>query len=320
MLTIVVARYKEDVAWLNDLPADWRVYLYNKGPAIAPGTLRRPGIEVRALPNHGLEASAYLYHLRHHFNAGEGEFTVFTQADPFPHSPGFLQLLDVAAGWRDIQPLSVQWLAAKNVPPRHLLLKDRRAWVGDIPVYTEYFSLHTCTPVAYFDVAAWRLFTQYRVDHNLGSGDNLVEHFFELCGLQWLADEVRGADVGVFSYGAIFGVRNSRVAAFLERARPHLERMELLTRSALVFSYMLERCWLHLFGEPVIRFAPLHSPNAAAPVAESEVPKTFIETDATTLADAELAALRTPHYEVWGGVGGPDPKVWGGWGRPDPKP
>jgi hypothetical protein len=258
MLSIVVARYTEDLTWLDQLPADARVIVYNKGPEVASGTIRE-GIVVRPLPNHGRESGTYLHHLRSHFHPADGEFTVFTQADPFKHSPGFLQLMEQPQYWRDVQPLSVQWLEAMNIPPHDLVASDVRDWIGDIPLRTEHFSLHTWAPVAFFDQGAFRAGDEYRADHSLPSGITILEHFLELCGLDWLADEVHGGDVGLFAYGAIFAVRNSRIADFLEHAWPQLERMDLLTRAAPYYPYIFERCWLHMFGEPVIRFPELRS-------------------------------------------------------------
>lgn len=300
MLTIVVARYKEDVAWLNELPADCGVHLYNKGPEIPPGTLR-PGIEVHGLPNTGREAHTYLHHLRTRFKADEGEFTVFTQADPFEHSPGFLHLLKLAAHWRDVQPLSLCWMASKDIPPRHLISMDRRDWLGGVPIRSEYFSLHTLAPVAFLDMGGWGLYNSYRLDHKLGTGHKAIEHFFGLCGLHWLAEQARDADIGAFAWGAIFAVRNSRIAAFLERARPQLERMEVLTSAAAsLYACMFERCWLLIFGEPMIRFPALRS-EAAAGAPQSATTEPFLEAVLAASADAELATLRRrlSDHEAW---------------------
>lgn len=300
MLTIVVARYKEDVAWLNELPADCGVHLYNKGPEIPPGTLR-PGIEVHGLPNTGREAHTYLHHLRTRFKADEGEFTVFTQADPFEHSPGFLHLLKLAAHWRDVQPLSLCWMASKDIPPRHLISMDRRDWLGGVPIRSEYFSLHTLAPVAFLDMGGWGLYNSYRLDHKLGTGHKAIEHFFGLCGLHWLAEQARDADIGAFAWGAIFAVRNSRIAAFLERARPQLERMEVLTSAAAsLYACMFERCWLLIFGEPMIRFPALRS-EAAAGAPQSATTEPFLEAVLAASADAELATLhrRLSDHEAW---------------------
>ena len=312
MLNIVVARYTEDVAWLNQLPEDARVYLYNKGPEIPAGTLRS-SIRVEALRNTGRESGTYIHHLRHNFRADEGEFTVFTQGDPFEHAPGFMQLMSLARFWRDIQPLSVQWIEAKNIPPRKIVGGDLRDWIGDLPVRTEHFSLSTWAPLAFFDEGAWGIGNMYRQKHMLPSGTNILEHFFDLCGLDWLAQRAQDADVGVFSYGAIFAVRNHLVADFVESARPHLEKIDLLTRADLNYGYIFERCWMHLFGEPFIRFPALRSQAVeralagqgdASQAAPAPEPMGAAEiASAPTAAAAQggdLSAIRRAAYDAWG--------------------
>lgn len=310
MLNIVVARYTEDVAWLNQLPADARVFLYNKGPAIEPGTLRED-IRVIPLRNTGRESGTYIHHLRHDFDASAGEFTVFTQADPFEHAPGLLQLLGLVRYWRDVQPLSVQWIEERNIPPRKVLGDDLRDWIGDLPIRAEHFSLLTWAPIGFFDEGAWGIGNTYRQKHMLPSGTNIIEHFFELCGLDWLAERARGQDVGVFSYGAIFAVRNRLIADFLERAAPHLEKIDLLTRADLNYGYIFERCWMHLFGEPFIRFPAVRSPEvdralqaaeertAATPTVSA--PSTAPDAASTTAkATSDIGATRRAAYEAWG--------------------
>lgn len=311
MLNIVVARYTEDVAWLNQLPQDAKIYLYNKGPEIPAGTLRA-NIQVQALKNTGRESGTYIHHLRTNFRADEGDFTVFTQADPFEHAPGFIELMKLPRFWRDIQPLSVQWIEDRNIPPRKIVAEDLRDWIGDLPIRTEHFSLTTWAPLAFFDEGAWGIGNTYRQKHMLASGTNIIEHFFDLCGLDWLAQRAQGADIGVFSYGAIFAVRNSLVADFVQRAQPHLEKIDLLTRADLNYGYIFERCWMHLFGEPFLRFPALRSeaveralagqpqvaPAAAAP-APAPVAAPAVAAAAAP-AGNDAGSIRRAAYDAWG--------------------
>lgn len=314
MLNIVIARYKEDVAWINTLPENVRVYLYNKGPDIPEGTLR-PGVRIERLPNTGRESGTYIHHLRHNFKASEGEFTVFTQADPFEHAPAFLHLLRCPELWRDIQPMSLQWIEEKKIPPTKLLADDQRDWIGDLPIRTEHFSLHTWAPLSFFDEGAWGIGQTYRQKHMLPSGTNIIEHFFELCGLDWLAERARGTDVGLFSYGAIFAVRNRLIADFVERARPHLEKIDLLTRADLNYGYIFERCWMHLFGEPFVRFDAIRSGAVeramASPAVAASLPRVLPpeaapqQAVATSSADTSstqvsIDMLRTQAYQALG--------------------
>jgi hypothetical protein len=67
-----------------------------------------------------------------------------------------------------------------------------------------------------------------------------------------LAEQAMKADLGVFSYGGIFAVRNNNIASFLDTAKSCLNKMEELTRTGNNYGYIFERCWLHLFGEPFI--------------------------------------------------------------------
>lgn len=270
MLTFVVARYTEDVSWLNDLPRDAKIYLYNKGPEIEPGVLSRDVVLTR-LPNAGRESGTYMHHMMHNFRPAEGEFTVFTQADPFEHAPHILDLVRVWQRWDDVQPLSLMWLAEKKIPPTRLLERETSGWLDDLAVRKEYFSLTTWAPIGFFDEGAWGIGNMYRQKHMLPNGTNIMAHFLEFCGLKELAEKAEPAEVGAFSYGAIFAVRNHRVQRFLDMARPHLEKIELLTRADLNYGYIFERCWLHFFGEPFVQLARAGQPAArpaAAPLPE----------------------------------------------------
>jgi tetratricopeptide (TPR) repeat protein len=264
MLTFVVARFKEDVSWLNDLPLDARIYLYNKGPAIEPGVLSRD-VTLIELPNAGRESGSYIHHLMHNFDEVEGEFTVFTQADPFEHAPHILDLVRVWQRWDDVQPLSLMWLADKKIPPSRLLERERGDWIDDLAVRREFFSLTTWAPVGFFDEGAWGIGNTYRQKHMLPNGTNIMAHFMEFCGLKELAAAAEPAEVGSFSYGAIFAVRNRRITEFLQQARPHLDKIELLTRADLNYGYIFERCWLHLFGAPFVYLSQRGGQAAAGP-------------------------------------------------------
>lgn len=270
MLTFVVARYTEDVSWLNDLPRDARIYLYNKGPDIEPGVLSRDVVLTR-LPNAGRESGTYMHHMMHNFDPSEGEFTVFTQADPFEHAPHILDLVRVWQRWDDVQPLSLMWLAEKKIPPVRLLERETAGWIDDLAVRREYFSLTTWAPVGFFDEGAWGIGNMYRQKHMLPNGTNIMAHFLDFCGLKELARQAEPAELGAFSYGAIFAVRNERVQRFLDMARPHLEKIELLTRADLNYGYIFERCWLHFFGEPFVRLARAAESRPARAAAEPVV-------------------------------------------------
>jgi len=90
---VVVARYYEDLSWLNVL--DWAkmdVTVYNKGQAV---DVLGDGVEVTQLVNvpRGRETHTYLYHILRRYD-DLPEWTVFTQGSPQTHSPIIETLLN----------------------------------------------------------------------------------------------------------------------------------------------------------------------------------------------------------------------------------
>jgi hypothetical protein len=71
---VIIARYREDVAWAQDIGYDYIVY--DKG-----GDL--PGNAV-PLPNIGREGHTYMTHIVRHYES-LADVTVFVQGDPFDH-------------------------------------------------------------------------------------------------------------------------------------------------------------------------------------------------------------------------------------------
>lgn len=74
----VVARYKEDINWLNNFK-DAKITVYNKFYK-----------ENVVLNNVGREAHTYLYHIVKNYDNLK-KYIIFTQGDPIAHSPNFLK-------------------------------------------------------------------------------------------------------------------------------------------------------------------------------------------------------------------------------------
>lgn len=101
-MTVVVARYNEDVAWLA--PAFPCVWLGNKGGAGAPPL--PPGIQhVETLPNCGREAHTYLTYIVRHYEALP-PVVVFTQGRLDDHR---------YAAWAAAEGLSPERMVARWV-------------------------------------------------------------------------------------------------------------------------------------------------------------------------------------------------------------
>lgn len=250
MNRVVLARYAEPLEWIKLIPEDFEVVIYNKGDRIeSPDVIRRASTIVDR-PNEGRESETYLHHMLTE-RRDDDDFTVYAQAGPFEHSPDFINLLHTWRNWGDLQPMSWQWIAEKKVPPPLLLLEYERGLFGRPRVRLEHFSLLTWGPIDFIDQGAWGMGNVYRAIHGgLPDGTNIASHFLRLAGLEAMADEAARHTLGVFSYGAIFAVRNRHVAAVPPEA---IEALRNLSVSGIaVYGYILERLWLHLFGEKFV--------------------------------------------------------------------
>lgn len=94
---IVVARYNEDLSWLNAVAPEWRRYIYSKQ---ADSVSR----DFLMLPNIGREAHTYLWHIIENYNNLE-DFTVFAQGNPLDHCPDFAARVSNFDADSDFSPL-----------------------------------------------------------------------------------------------------------------------------------------------------------------------------------------------------------------------
>lgn len=83
---LVVAKYKEDLSWLDSVPDSWTVTCYSKDPA-------EKNTQYLKLPNVGREADTYLHYIIENY-AALPDLLVFAQGNPFDHCPDFLAKLE----------------------------------------------------------------------------------------------------------------------------------------------------------------------------------------------------------------------------------
>lgn len=74
-MDIVIARYNEPIEWTQQIPASYKVHLYNKGLPVENSI---------QLENIGRESHTYLTHIVRNYDQ-LAEFIIFTQANPFDH-------------------------------------------------------------------------------------------------------------------------------------------------------------------------------------------------------------------------------------------
>ncbi len=81
-IELVVARYREGVAWTGNVPETLRVSIYDKGGDLDPATV--PRAQIRCLENVGFEAHTYLHHILQRYDTLP-PLSVFCQGHPFDH-------------------------------------------------------------------------------------------------------------------------------------------------------------------------------------------------------------------------------------------
>jgi hypothetical protein len=246
-LTLVVARYNENLDWLLELQPDVRIVLYNKGSEISDLRVLRRLDHLEAMPNRGRESDTYLHHLENISEPESPGWTVFCQGNPFPHSPDFLDLLNFRDSWEEVQPLTAGYMESVDVPPRSFWALNDEQWLARMPIYTEQFSLHTMEARGWIDDGAIDIFKNYRKHFNLEKGFSICGHFLEACGLMDLAEQAWRSSLGQFTYGAQLGVKNTRLSRIPKDCLP---RMRELTWAHYTTGFVYERMWLHLFGIP----------------------------------------------------------------------
>lgn len=82
MRSIIIAKYKEDINWIKDIPSGWNIHIYDKDNNMfnAPGR----------------EAHTYFKFIVDNYDTLEGDY-IFCQANPFDHCPTFLNEIYLGA-------------------------------------------------------------------------------------------------------------------------------------------------------------------------------------------------------------------------------
>lgn len=194
-IQIVLSRYREDISWTERIGMDLLVYDKSGHPG------------EYSLENVGRETHTYLYHIINNYPFFP-EYTVFLQADPFPHLyPGttpeilFENIIDNYERKVLFKGLAYYSIKCDQLGRPHSLksIKNRHKWSGeknDIPVgelYSQLFDgpvplkYHTRAPAGLFFVHRSRIlcrsldFYKYAMSIVLNDPDDMLNtgHAFE---------------------------------------------------------------------------------------------------------------------------------------------
>lgn len=231
---LVVARYKEDLVWLRDVPDEIDIIVYNKGP----GTLMVPRGEVVSLPNIGREADTYCQHIVRNYKRLHRR-TIFCQGDPFTHAPHFLEALHSRDQWSEFQPLTMRYLEDPPIPPPTVV----ELHGGSGPSYTERMSCYTLDSIYFKDVGVQKLCGAYLEEHKLPAGTNIMHHHMAQCGVGQLLSA--STEIISFNYAAIFCVDARMIAQHPRSVYKNI--IAKLGSDHWVEASICERMWMLLF-------------------------------------------------------------------------
>ena len=251
---LVVARYREDLSWLTQVPESFDIVVYNKGPSLADTLprLRAHSLEVMDRPNVGRESETILHHLMTRYGS-HPEWTYFLQGHPFDHGADVISLLSKPPLVPLCAPLSRCWCGqgkALQVPPADLL-EDYMLTHNKV-TRVEPISTQSLNTLSSNDAGADAILRDYLRAHRLRHGVNVLHHFYGLLGLNdWIP---KNAERISFIYGAMMAVSR---AAIQQHA---LQVYARLLEQCLYYSgcgYVIERAWYGFF-DPAAALGPVN--------------------------------------------------------------
>ena len=235
---MIVARYEENLKWLDFLPKNIKVIIYNKGKDITePKYLNNPNITIHNKCNNtGRESETYLRYIISNYN-NLPDIIIFTQGYPLDHAPNFSHLCYLIANDEmasDILPMTVRW--NHEIPPpltyEHLTT----------PYLIEKASRYTLCPLTHWDEGVHGIHYDYINLHELQNGTDVIHHF---CGLINLPDHNYGqSDLFEFFYCGIFAVKKE---AILKHSYDFYFNCHSINSKNTVYGYLFERIWYTMF-------------------------------------------------------------------------
>lgn len=247
-IDIVVARYKENLEWINDIDIDINVIIYNKGTAISESDFSR-SVTILHVSNIGRESETYLRHIIKNYDT-LADYTMFLQGDPFAHTNNFKHVLQNIKKFIKMYseyhmiPFTNGWLAEKNIPPAAVYQNQKICLPMNLEeIFIDIQSTRTLQPLHYYDEGIQFFYKEYMKINNLPIGTNIMNHFFSQTGIHDLLPEK--AETFYMFFAALFMVKK-------EQIRRHdlvvYHRMWHLCCTNISYVYIIERAWLSMFN------------------------------------------------------------------------
>jgi hypothetical protein len=243
---IVIARYRESIDWINKIPKNFKIFIYNKNNEPLNIFDINENINIINLPNIGREGDTYLHHIITHYD-NLPDRIIFTQGDPFPHSPRFLELLDYVDQYKEFQPLTDRWLTNKELPPLCVLNNNinKKHFINNISVIPHQISLYNMQPVCYFDEGAINIYKLALRYLGKTSGTNIIGEFLNKNCCKCLYQSGNYPTVEYYCIAACFGITKELL---LKQSKEVYVKLKTELAKNTIVGYILERAWIVLWG------------------------------------------------------------------------
>lgn len=233
---IIISRYKENIDWIKNLKSSYVVY--NKGDEIEiPHTVN--------IPNIGTEPYGYLLYIIDNYE-NLPDKVIFTQGDPFPHSPQFLSLMDRIDKFDSIQPLTSCY--NKRVP-RHYIRDITLDYlkIDNIPLHIEFYDNNFDTYLQNKIYYQKPLKQVHRILSKFFGNANVRDNIMNF--IQIKPREFNTFKVTPFCYSAIFCVSKQKIlnypVSFYNDLKNKCEQLQSIDYR--IFGWIMEYAWLEIF-------------------------------------------------------------------------
>ena len=237
---MVVARHEEDLDWIEMIPKQIKIRIYNKGPEITDKKLLdNPLITVNNnCKNTGRESETYLRYIMKEYN-NVNDYVVFAQGSPLDHAPNMVLLLYkmLNEGFEgNYLPLSMYW-KKDELPPKTVYESKLGLY------YVETASRYTLCPMRHWDDGIHGVCIDY-INENpeIEHGQDIIGHFCKMIDLE---DPDAGKDTFNFNYSGVFATKKESI---LKHPLDFYYNCYSVLNQAEVYGYMFERIWMKMFG------------------------------------------------------------------------
>jgi hypothetical protein len=281
MIELVIARYNENIEWIDKIYDMFdKITIYNKGTIVDNkkmelfknniddlvkenktfdylynlSDIKYDKINVVTLDNLGRETQTYLYHLINNYK-NISDITVFSQGHPFDHSPDFIKLLKKIPKFENIQPLTLCYsqpseykkenIGADYVgsPPHIFIEESHKYWIDECKINVSYCTDDLTVVYPFVYQYYWTTFTFLPSLRKEYNFKNLRDFIINTLNIK-----IEKTDLIPFNDGAMFSVSKNVVLDNSLEFYENLMKCHLnCVKKNIDLGCLMERLWLSVF-------------------------------------------------------------------------